>query len=348
MHVSRFPAAVAGAAILAAALSACGGGSTPATAPTVTATASSPVSQASGAASPAAAAPPQIVAVTKHGALVTLDPATGAVTQTLVASGVEGDEVSVSASGMVYFAVKRGCYGEIESVPVGGGTVADITAGSLPAVTPDGAKLAYADQPLMTAACANGSSDPSALSRIAVRAMSSGSTVTYPAVPPSQDTGLPYPVSHLSWAPDGAHLAVSIESAEDNEGWNLELMDTEQAQYYLSGAGTASVPVTGSPTPQRSYLREGIYLPNGNLFVSRACCAGFPVDNTSRLMWEVSPNGTLVHQVAVGFASLDHVSLAVSPDGNWLLYLAGKALYVSHGGNTPSELTSGFIAAAFA
>ena len=70
-------------------------------------------------------------------------------------------------------------------------------------------------------------------------------------------------------------------------------------------------------------------MPDGNLFVSRACCGGVPVQNTSRLMWEVSTAGALVHQVAIGFASLDHTSLAVSPDGGWLLYLAGHDLYVS-------------------
>jgi hypothetical protein len=74
---------------------------------------------------------------------------------------------------------------------------------------------------------------------------------------------------------------------------------------------------------------------------------GVPVQNTSRLMWEVSRTGALVHQVAIGFASLAHTSLAVSPDGNWLLYLAGHDLYVSPAGATPAELTSGLTAAAW-
>lgn len=348
MRVTRFPAAIVSAVTLAAALSACGGGSSPSPAPTVTVTASTPASQQSGTITPAAAVPPAIVAVTKHGALVALDPATGTATKTLVASGVEGDEVSVSGSGMVYFAVKQGCNSEIEAVPADGGSVAQITAGSLPAVTADGSKLAYASQPSLTSGCVPSSSNLSALYKLEVRALSSGTTSTYNAVPASQDTGLPYPISHLSWAGDNDHLAVSISSAEDNEGWNLVVMDTAQAHYYLTGSGTTSVPATGSPTPQRSYLREGVYLPNGELFVSRSCCAGFPVQNTSRLMWEVSTNGNLVHQVAVGFANLDHVSLDVSGDGNWLLYLAGKVLYVSHGGNAPTELGTGFIAAAFA
>jgi hypothetical protein len=55
----------------------------------------------------------------------------------------------------------------------------------------------------------------------------------------------------------------------------------------------------------------------------------------------------LVHQVAIGFANLDHTSLDVSSDGQWLLYLAGNDLYVSAGGATPKELTGGLIAAAW-
>jgi hypothetical protein len=60
-----------------------------------------------------------------------------------------------------------------------------------------------------------------------------------------------------------------------------------------------------------------------------------------------STAGALVHQVAIGFASLAHTGLAVSPDGNWPLYLAGHDLYVSHSGATPAKLTSGLTAAAW-
>jgi hypothetical protein len=64
-------------------------------------------------------------------------------------------------------------------------------------------------------------------------------------------------------------------------------------------------------------------------------------------MWEVTTSGVLVHQVAIGFANLVHGSLDVSSDGQWLLYLASNDLYVSQGGATPRELTTGLIAAAW-
>ena len=335
-------AVAAGAAAL---LSACGA-SKPAPAPTVTVTASSPAASASPAA--VAATPPAVVAVTTRGALVVLNPATGAVTKTLVSSGVLGDEISVSSSGMVYFAVKNGCSSKIEDIPAAGGSAAVIApAGSLPAVSPDGTKLAYADQPSLTVGCVPGTPNLVPLYHLEVRTLSSGATASLPMAPASEESGLPAIISHLSWAPDSVHIAVSITPTEDNEGWNVVLVDTASAQGYFGGAGTTYVPVTGSPSKRDSYLREAAYLPDGNLFVSRACCTGIPIRNTSRLLWEVTPSGALIHQVAIGYPTLVHDSLSVSPDGDWLLYVAGTSLYVSEGGATPREITTGLIAAAW-
>jgi hypothetical protein len=333
------------AAISCVLLSACGSGS-PGPVVTVTQTSGAPVSSSAGT-GPAAAVPPAIIAVTTSGALVTLNPTTGIVTRTLVARHVLGDELSVSSTGMVYFAVAQGCSSEVDGIPVSGGAVAEITQGSLPAVSPDGTKLAYASEPDLSPGCVPANQDLVGLYHLEVRTLSTGSDVTYPMEPTGQNAGLPAPISHLSWSADGHHLAVSVAAIQDNEGWNVVIVDTAQAHYYLTGAGTSYLPATGAPTPRRSYLREAVYLPNGDLFVSRACCAGLPVRNTSRLMWEVSAAGTLVHQVAIGFPNLDHTSLDASPDRRWLLYLAGHDLYVSRGGATPSKLTSGLVAAAW-
>jgi hypothetical protein len=352
MRATTFPSAamaLLAAVTAAAALSACGNSNSPTPAPTVTVTqGASSSASASTSASAAAATPPAMVAVTKGGSLVTLNPATGAASQTLVSGHVLGDEISVSSTGMVYFAVKHGCVGEIEAVPVAGGAVTSIAVGSLPAVSPDGTKLAYASEPSLTPGCVSASPDVAAQYHVAIRALSSGSTVTLPMFAAGQGSGLPEPISHLSWAPDNDHLAVSIASPEDNEGWNVNLLDTSQAQAYMAGSGVTYVPVTGKQSAGNfSYLREGVYMPNGDLFVSRACCAGIPPRNTSALLWEVGTNGALVHQVAVGFPNLVHTSLDVSSDGGWLLYLAGNDLYVSEGGATPRELTTGLIAAAW-
>jgi hypothetical protein len=315
------PVAVAAAL---AVLAGCGGSSgTSAGAGT-----SAPATTSAASASPTASArvavavPPRIVAVTAGGALVVLNPATGRIASTLVPAAVTGDEISVSRDGMVYFAVRSGCHDEIESVPATGGSPVMITPGSLPALSPDGTKIVYASQPSLAVGCVPASADLTALYKMVVRTLSTGAEVAYQAVPAGQGSGLPLPISHLSWSADNQHVAVSLAQVQDNEGYGLTLVDTAAARYYVSGAGVTRVPVTGQPTPRDSYLREGIYLPGGDLFVSRACCTGFPPRNTSRLMWEVSPSGALVHQVAVGYATLDHTSLAAAGGGRWLLYLA--------------------------
>jgi hypothetical protein len=69
-------------------------------------------------------------------------------------------------------------------------------------------------------------------------------------------------------------------------------------------------------------------------------------------MWEVTTSGAFVHQVAIGYPNLDHSSLGASSDGRWLLYVAhtvdAATLYVSQGGATPREVTTGIFAAAWA
>ena len=330
-------------------LAACGGsGASTQGSGSASSAAASPSAAGAASPSPSAAGPPAVLAVTKGGALVILDSANGSVAKTLVPSGVVGDGVAASPDGTtVYFAVNHGCTSEVESVPVTGGSPTMIGRGSLPAVSPDGTKLAMARQPSLVKDCIPGEATLTAHYKLVIRTLSSGSQVIYPMVAPGQSSGLPAPISHLSWSPDGTRLAVSISSVEDNEGWNLVILDPATAKYYLSGPGVFYVPATGHPNAKDSYLREGVFMPNGNLFVSRACCAGVPVRNTSRLMWEVNTAGTLVHQVAIGFANLDHTSLDVSANGRWLLYLAGDILYVSHNGNTPKQLTTGLIAAAW-
>lgn len=330
-------------------LAACGGsGAGPQGSGAAAATSSSPAATAAARPKHKAARPPAVVAVTKAGALVILDSATGSVAKTLVPRGVIGDEISVSPDRTtVYFAVSHGCIDVVESVPVTGGTPRLIGQGSRPAVSPDGSRLAFAQEPSLTAGCIPPEADLTSQYKLIIRMLGSGNQIAYPMVAAGQGSGLPAPISHLSWASDGTRLAVSISAVQDNEGWNVVLLDTSTAKYYLSGPGDTPVPVTGQPSARRSYLREAVFMPDGNLFVSRACCTGVPVRNTSRLMWEVSTSGALVHQVAIGFASLDHTSLDSTINGKWLLYLAGDILYVSHHGNTPKQLTTGLIAAAW-
>jgi WD40-like Beta Propeller Repeat len=318
-----------------------------------------PASGTGATSAPASAAPgrPGIVAVTAKGALVVLNPVTGEATKVLVGSGVAGGALAVSPGGStVYFAVRLGCRDEIESVPVAGGRPTEITSGVLPSVSPDGTKLAFTREPF-----SGGSSHPAFLPgcaqatptssdfTVVVRDLASGHETVYPA-PPGGDSALPVAISRLSWAPSGQQLLVSAGPVQDNEGWDLVVMDLAAARYYLpsvTSAGTSSVPVTSGPSAARSYYREGVFAPDGELFVNVVCCSGVPVRQTSSLLQEVGPAGQLVRQVAIGYAGRDHTSLDADPAGGWLLYLSGSDLFLAQAGTAAFTLTSGLIAAAW-
>jgi hypothetical protein len=329
-------------------VAACGGGGTPSAQQGKATTASAPATKDAHPVSQTTARPPAMAGVTTRGALVLLSSATGAPVRTLVPNGVIGDEIAVSSDGQtIFFSRRHGCVDDVEAVAVSGGKPTLLTTGSVPALSPDGNTLAFARQPTLTPRCLKAAgSDLSAQYSLVTRTLSTGVERAYPMLPAGQSGGLPAPISHLSWAANGTELAVSVAAIQDNEGWQIMLVDTATAQDYLGGAGDTQVPVTGLDR-RRSYWREGVYLPGGNLFVSRACCAGEPVRNVSKLMWEITPAGVLKHQVAIGFPGLQHTSLAVNRAGNWLLYVAGTGLYVSEKGARPRQLGSGLIAAAW-
>lgn len=332
--------------VLALVIGVCGAGT--AYAGVTRATASDQASQA--AASAGSASRPGIAAVTDKGALVVLSPVTGEATRILVAGGVVGGAIAVAPDrSTVYFAARNGCAEEIESVPLAGGTPTRIAPGELPAISPDGTRLAFTREPFSGGqdpadfrnGCRSGSATATGFA-VVVRDLGSGGQRTYPEPPGSTQ---PYPVSALSWSPDSQHLLISVGPSQDNEGWYLAVLDPLTASY-LTESGTATIPLTGV-NPGRSYYRDGVYLPDGNLFVNQVCCSGRPGRVTSSLLREVSPDGRLIRQVAIGFTDRDHTSLEVDPSGHWLLYLSGQDLFLSPDGTAPFLLTPGLISAAW-
>jgi hypothetical protein len=285
---------------------------------------------------------PDIVAVTTKGALVVLDPLSGEARRVLVARGVVGGAVAVSPDGRTaYFAARHGCQDEIESVPLAGGRPRLIAPGLLPAVSPDGKRLAFARPPGASASAGACQGQPGD-DKLVLRDLVGGAETVLRQAPKA---ALPSPVSRLSWSPDGGRLLVSVAAAEDNEGWQLVVLDPATARYFLAAApGNAAVPLPGLAG---SYYREGAYLPDGNLFVSEVCCTGVPARVTSSLLLEVSPSGELIRQVAIGFRDREHTSLGPDPSGHWLLYLSGPDLFLSLDGAAPFKLTTGLTAAAW-
>ena len=334
------------AALFGIGLAACGAGSSGSVGDRADTTAPTSVTSPS-ASTPAVPVRPPIVAVTSAGTLEVIDPTTGTAQRTL-ATGATGDEVARSPNGAtVYFEVGSGCEHQIESVPFTGGSPNVVAAGMDPAVSPDGTELAYARQPDQTMPdCLTGLSNPASAFAVVVRQLSSGRETTYPMSPQAVATGLPAPITHLSWAPDGHRLAVSVAAEQDNEGWTVTVFDTTTADYYV-GPGVTAVPVTGAAATD-SYYREAVFQPDGNLFTNRVCCSGIPPRTTSSLLVTVDPHsGRIVRQVAVGYTTVTHSSLDVDQSGHWLLYLSGDDLLVSDDGARPVSLATGFTAAAW-
>ncbi len=197
LRTSRLAVLTASVVAALALLAACGSGGAAAPRKTVTvtppATSSAPVVVSSPSAAPAGARP-GVVAVTTAGALVKLDPNSGAVIATLVAGGVLGDEISVSADGStVYFAAGKGCHPQVESISSGGGSPVAIAPGELPAISQDGTKLAFADEPLLTTGCIPDQANFAGAFRLVVRTLGSGTQKVLRCRRTSSTAGFPRP-----------------------------------------------------------------------------------------------------------------------------------------------------------
>jgi Tol biopolymer transport system component len=286
--------------------------------------------------------------VTAAGAVVLLDPDGGRVRRTLVPSGAVGDSVQLTPDdSYVYYEVGTGCRHQVWRVRVDGDSPQMIAAeGSRPALSSDGRRLAFARQRFPDAACPALSEVAAAGTFQVVLVDLDGLVSTpYPMPPRYAATGLPAPVSHLSWSPDGTRLAVSIRSVQDNEGWQLHLMTLAKDRYYVSEDLAGDVPPGGAGDRHRFYS-EGSYLPGGAMFVVHRCCTGYPLQAPEVAMEKIAPaTGATITRVAVGRATVEHTSLTSDATGRWLMYLSGTDLLVSDGGRTPVTLASGYLAA---
>jgi len=256
-------------------VAACGGGGTPSAHQAKATTASAPATKDAHPVSQTTARPPAMAGVTTRGALVLLSPATGAPVRTLVPNGVIGDEISVSSDGQTIFfqqaARLRGRRGGGSRCPAASRRCS--RRGAFPRCPrTEHARVRPAADP-DPALPEGGGQRPLRPVQPGHQDAEHGVERVYPMLPAGQSGGLPAPISHLSWAANGTELAVSIAAIQDNEGWQIMLVDNRDRPGLPGRAGDTQVPVTGLDR-RRSYWREGVYLPGGNLFVSGRAAPG--------------------------------------------------------------------------
>jgi hypothetical protein len=300
------------------------------------------------------ARPGTLAAVTTGGAVVLLDPETGAVTRTLVSSGAVGDAIAVSPDGKtLYYEFVNGCQHQIWRVPTSGGSTTEVASqGRRPALSPDGTMLAYARAPYLVPEgnCGFPPNASDADYQLVVLHLATGQTRSLPMAVRhiGSDPGGAAAISHLSWSPNGSRLAVTTQQPDAAQSFVLQIVDPSSESAYEDGS---IVPVPGDA--QSSFYREAVYLPDGYLFAVRECCVvqGLQAAEdrpSSVTVLEIDPNyGAVAGTVATGLVGVDHTSLDASTNGHWLLYLSGTSLEVSQDGAKPSVLATGIVAAAW-
>jgi hypothetical protein len=158
--------------------------------------------------------PPLVVVLTGSSRIEVLSARTGRVLRTLAAdAGLfrRLPTVAVSVTGMVYFDTVL-TQEQVVSVPVAGGPVRSVAAGSDPAVSPDGRMLAYV----------TGAEPHRGPEAIVVRNLATGSQRRWAFISGQAD------IVSLSWSPDGVLLSFTadIGSTFQATAW---LLDTRRA-----------------------------------------------------------------------------------------------------------------------
>jgi hypothetical protein len=167
------------AAVAALLLAACSGPASP----TSAAHSQPPAGARGGAPQPTSGAPggtrQVVLGETLTSDLVLIDARTGARMSTIASGVASGDEISVTADGSTIYYEQRGsCSGQIYSMPAAGGAATRVTAGTLPAVSPDGGQLAYFRDPAASPQCAQNVAPSQYV--LVVRDLRTGAEATYP------------------------------------------------------------------------------------------------------------------------------------------------------------------------
>lgn len=199
--------------------------------------------------------PPEIVAVTKAGAVVTLDPSDGRIVAT-IDDRFAGDAIEVhrAGDGAAWYSVSSNarCEGEIWRRAEGAPPQREAT-GTHPAVSPDGATLAYVD------ACADHA--------LVLRDRTTGATRTLAADDSWKDVDL---VTGVAWSADNRLVAVSARSGEGLPSV-LYVLDAKKAK---TMADRTRLGPPKRAMPGTSWSNPAFRAIDGSVLVTSTCCAG--------------------------------------------------------------------------
>lgn len=248
--------------------------------------------------------PTTAVALTRVGALVLVDTASAEVVRTLVGASpgevVSGPALSPDGT-TVFYSIDREDYtSSVRSIPITGGTATEVADGRVPALSPDGRRLAWA---------ANREPEKKGLyNTLAVRDLGSGEEVRL-------GTGEPFHggaslLEGITWAPDGERIAM----VTNFEAGDLIVVDVGRPPpSSLAEANAASLGTWLSPE----------WLPDGRIAVVVETLRARAIDPDSG------------EEVSLGLAEDGGVVVASDPTGRHLLVSDGTGLSMVVPGERP-------------
>ena len=274
------------------------------------------------------AEPETLVAVTDRGAVVVLETASGKMMHTLAPRGSADGASSLARTpdgAWLYYADGMGCGQDAAVYRVrtdGSGAPERVATGTAPAVSPDGARLAYAapnpaDDRDATAMCHN---------TVVVRSLADGAEKRFL---PTHDTNsfTAYgQISAIDWAPDGRRLVFQ-------QGWEGEgsfILDT------VAHTTTRQATPVGAKEIANGLVHPTWHPPTGRLAAVNDCCYSPEDPPTPRITVLVDP-ATGDTQPLLD-AGLDPRSLDYDPTGRFLLFVDKQGAVFVKGDGPPRRL----------